>query len=129
MHHSERNHRRRSFDDSSHAHALTFCCYQRHRFLSAERACEWLAAAIVEAKARRQFSLWGYVFMPEHAHLIVKPMQSDTRVPSILKSIKQPVGRRAMSYLDAKSSPLAGSHHSRPQWSDGAAVLATGRWL
>ena len=43
--------------------------------------------------------------MPEHAHLIVKPIHPDTRVAPILKAIKQPVGHQALHHLDAQSSP------------------------
>ena len=66
--------RRRNLNLSGHAHELTFSCYRGFPFLSAERACRWLAEAIDRARARHQFSLWAYVFMPEHVHLILRPL-------------------------------------------------------
>ena len=100
MHHRDRARRRRSFDEPGHAHQLTFSCYHRFRFLEAERTCTWLAEAIERARPRLGFSLWAYVFMPEHVHLIVRPVPSSG-VAAILQAIKQPVGRRGINYLKA----------------------------
>jgi putative transposase len=99
MHHRVRLHRRRSFDEPGHAHELTFSCYRRYRFLKAERTCQWLARAIDAARRRWDFDLWAYVFMPEHVHLIVRPLGPEARVPAILRAVKQPVGRRAIAHL------------------------------
>lgn len=104
MHYSIRQHRRRSFDQPDHAHELTFCCYKRFPFLKAAgRVCGWLANSIRRSRERRGFMLWAYVFMPEHVHLIIHP--GENRIASILKDIKQPVGREALRYLDARGSP------------------------
>ncbi|MGE5754976.1 MAG: REP-associated tyrosine transposase, partial [Planctomycetaceae bacterium] len=92
---------RRSFDMAGHAHELTFTCYRRHRFLKAERTCRWLAESLEQARARWGFDLWAYVFMPEHTHLIVRPRGPEATVATILKAIKQPVGRRAILYLES----------------------------
>ena len=65
--HPEYRHRhRRSFNEPGHAHELTFTCYRRFRFLAAERTRDWLARAIDEARAKLDFALWAFVFMPEH---------------------------------------------------------------
>ncbi|MBV8611320.1 MAG: hypothetical protein JO034_28150 [Singulisphaera sp.] len=97
----ERAHRRRHFDEPGQAHELTFTCYRRFRFLDAERTCTWLAQAIERARVRLDFDLWAYVFMPEHAHLILWPRRPDSRIAPILKAIKQPVGQRGVAYLEA----------------------------
>ena len=102
MDHASRHHRRRSFDEPGHAHELTFGCYRRHQFLASERACLWLARAIDRARERWDFDVWGYVFMPEHVHLVVRP-RGGAAVASILKAIKQPVGRQAFCFLEAQA--------------------------
>jgi putative transposase len=61
--------------------------------------CVWLAEAIERARADLDLALWAYVFMPEHVHLIVHPRRPDYDMASILRAIKEPVGRRATSYL------------------------------
>jgi putative transposase len=101
MHHQDRHHRRRSFDGPGHAHELTFSCYRRFPFLGAERTCRWLARAIDEARRRRPFDLWAFVFMPEHVHLIVRPSGPGSTTAATLKAIKQPVARRAFLHLEA----------------------------
>ncbi|MGO8672783.1 MAG: REP-associated tyrosine transposase [Capsulimonadaceae bacterium] len=96
--HPHRRHRR-SCNEPGEAHELTFTCYHRHRFLAAERSCRWLCEAIDAARKEQDFALWAFVFMPEHVHLIVWPRQPIYDMGEILKAIKEPVGRRAVSYL------------------------------
>ena len=89
-----------------HAHELTFSCYRGYPFLKAERTCRWLAESIDAARREHDFALWAYVFMPNHAHLIVWPRQTDYDIASIRRAIKWPVARQAIAYL---------AEHA-PQW-------------
>ena len=86
-------------NDPGHAHQLNFGCDHNFPFLKAERTCEWLRDAIDEARQKLNFALWGYVFMPEHVHLIVCPRDAEYDVAAIRKAIKAPVGRLAIAYL------------------------------
>ena len=95
----QRRRSRKVYNDPGHAHSLTFSCYHRYRFLESERACLWLADAICEARAKYEFQLWAYVFMPDHAHLIVWPQRQPYDISTILKAIKNPVGRKAAAHL------------------------------
>jgi putative transposase len=106
MDHVSRSSRRHPCNEPGHAHELTFTCYQRHHFLAAERTCLWLAESITDARSKLDFALWAYVFMPEHVHLIVCPRQPAYSMSALLKAIKEPVGRRAMVYLE----------QHRPDW-------------
>jgi putative transposase len=56
-------------------------------------------------QARRQidFSIWAYVFMPEHVHLLIWPRQSEYDIATIRKAIKEPVGRRGIAFLKEHS--------------------------
>jgi len=96
-----RSGRRPASNVPGEGHELTFSCYHRFRFLAAERTCEWLADAIDKARTALDFALWAYVFMPEHVHLIIYPRQPVYDIESILKKIKEPVGRKAVKYLKA----------------------------
>jgi putative transposase len=96
--------KRRAFNVPGHAHELTFSCYHRYKFLAAERTCLWLAEAIEAARVTASFAVWAYVFMPEHAHFIVWPRQPVYEMASIMRAFKEPVGRRASSYL-ARHAP------------------------
>ena len=93
------NRHRRAFNEPGHAHELTFTCYRRFRFLSAERTCDRLARAIDDGRTKLDFALWAFVFMPEHMHLLVFPRQIEYRVAEILNAIKEPVGRQAIEHV------------------------------
>jgi putative transposase len=90
---------RRNFNEPGHAHVLTFSCYHGHKLLASERTCAWLAEAIDGARQELDFALWAYVFMPEHAHLIVWPRQRVYDIADILHAIMSPVARKAIRYM------------------------------
>jgi putative transposase len=104
--------RRRTHDEPGHAHELTFSCSHRRPFLKADRTRLWLVESIESARARLQFDLWAYVFMPEHVHLIVRPRVPTCTIPVLLRAIKEPVARRAVEFLA----------HQSPEWLSRLAV-------
>ena len=104
----------RRWNLAGHAHELTFSCYKNRPFLSKERTCRYLAAAINASRVKHDFDLWAYVLMPDHVHLVIHPRQEKYSIARILRSIKQPVSRRAVEYLK-KNNP------------DGLRLLATGQ--
>jgi putative transposase len=96
--HREEIHRKkcRRYNFPGDAHELTFSCYRHRAFLSSNRTCRYLVDSIVRAKQKYEFDLWAYVFMPNHAHLLVYPRKQDYSVSQILLSIKQSVSRKAV---------------------------------
>src|SRR5436305_14644540 len=94
-----REKRRSSVNEPGHAHELTFSCFRGYAFLKAERTCQWLADSINDARTELDFELWAYVFMREHVHLLIFPKSSKYEVPVISHALKEPVGRRAVTYL------------------------------
>jgi putative transposase len=82
-----------------HAHELTFSCYHRFAFLQSELTCQWLADAINEAREEHNFAIWAYVFMPEHAHVLIYPKNPVYNISTIWADIKGPVGRKAIAHL------------------------------
>jgi putative transposase len=99
MHWQERLQRPQAYNDPGHAHELTFSCYRRFAFLSKDRTCQWLADAIRAAKSELKYSLWAYVFMPDHVHLIVFPQEQEYNDAEFLKRVKEPVSRSAVQFL------------------------------
>ena len=96
-----RNHpRRHNYNDPGHAHALTFSCYNGYPFLESERTCQWLADSVEDARTIFGFALLAYVFMPDHAHLLVLPLTADYDISRIRHAIKSPVARRAVRFLE-----------------------------
>ena len=90
------------WNTAGQAHALTFSCYRKRAFLSKEQPCQWLVEAIDAAQRRHAFDLWAYVFMPDHVHLVVYPREDTYSISGILRSIKQPVSRKAVACLKAQ---------------------------
>jgi putative transposase len=111
-----RDGRRKSFNTPAHAHELTFSCYRKFEFLKAERTCQWLAEAISQARVKHDFALWAYVFMPDHAHLIIHPRRAEYDIGKISASLKLPVARRAINFLQVNNSPWL-SHITRERGS------------
>ena len=91
---------RRNINEPGHAHELTFSCYHRFPFLKAERTCQWLAESIEGARQELHFLLWASVFMHDHAHVIVFPLNKEYDIAPIRRAIKAPVARQAIEYLE-----------------------------
>jgi len=87
------------FNTPGHVHELTFSCYRNRRFLLSERTCQWLIESIDKAREKYNFSLWAYVFMPDHVHLLIQPMEEEYYISNILKEIKTDPARKAIKYL------------------------------
>ena len=92
---------RRSYDVPGHAHYLTFSCWRGQRFLAAERGCLWLLEAIGAARRVHPFDLWAWVIMPEHVHMLLPA--DGVSISGILKSVKQPVAKRAVEWVRRNS--------------------------
>jgi putative transposase len=106
---------RRTINLPGHAHELTFSCHDRLPLLSKDRTRLWFIDALKAARERHGFSLWAYVIMPEHVHVLLLP-KDESGIEPILASIKLPVSRRAMAYLR--------SHD--PQWLERLKVTRPG---
>ncbi len=106
------------WDLPGHAHELTFSCYDGRPFLSRERTCLYLGEAIAAARAKHDFDLWAYVFMPNHVHMVICPRRESYSVSDMLRSMKQPVARRAIDYLKQNNPSglrlLATGEHRQP---------------
>jgi putative transposase len=91
------------YNHPGHAHALTFSCFQRRPFLSRDRSRQWLIEAIDRARDKQHFHVWAYVLMPEHAHVLLRPLEDAYDISEILSSIKQSVAKRAVLYVQRES--------------------------
>src|SRR5262245_22294475 len=95
----ENRKRFRRIDQLGDAHFLTWSCFRRQPFFKSERCCRWLAGAIRRATMARHFLVWGFVFMPDHVHLLLLPTTEEPSLSTIAKSIKQSASRRAVAWL------------------------------
>ncbi len=87
-----------------HLHFITFSCYHRLPLLKSIRARSFLIQLLGELRARYQFSIVGYVVMPEHVHLLVGEPRVGT--PSIVVQVlKQRVSRQLRRTSDSVGLP------------------------
>jgi putative transposase len=98
----------RRIDQPGDAHYLTWSCYRRIPFFENDPCCEWLAEAIVRVARGQGWRVWGYVFMPDHVHLLVLPtvFEAGYSVSDAAKSIKQSVTRRTVAWMQINHSEL-----------------------
>ena len=87
-------------------HELTFSCYRGMALLANDARRRLLSEAIQRAMSRWQFRLVGFVFMPEHVHLLVLPGLHEPRIDGLLKAIKRPFAFRVKQLLEAARSSL-----------------------
>ncbi len=104
---SDRPHRKRvrHYDRSGDAHALTFSCYRKLDLLTDDRILRLLSEAVDRARQTAGFGLTGFVFMPNHVHLLVFPTRDDATVSALLYAIKRPFSYRAKQLWTAERSP------------------------
>ncbi len=89
----------RSYNKPGHAHERTFSCFRRLPLLSRDRTRQWFLEALESARQRRNLTLWAYVIMPEHVHVIVWPRDPTYEVRLIRTALKVPVQRKALDFL------------------------------
>jgi len=87
-------------------HFITFCCYQRRPLLGSARVRNIAVKILREVRARYRFALVGFVFMPEHAHLLIS--ESGSASPArIIQVFKQRLSRRMRGKKRPGKSQLA----------------------
>jgi putative transposase len=101
-------HRKRvkHFDLPGHCHELTFSCYRRLPLLTNDSWREQLARSIDRARRPPRLAVGAFVFMPEHVHLLVHPVEIASRIDELLFAIKRPYSYRIKRQLVASRSPL-----------------------
>ena len=116
---------RKSHNIPSHAHELTFSCYNNRQFLKYDITRGFFLDAIERAREKHNFDLWAYVIMPEHVHLLIWPGEKEYSIAKILQAIKLSTTKRAMKYLEMnkpeKLKWLSTGQASNPYrfWQDG----------
>ncbi len=101
-------HRKRMqhFNEPGHLHFMTFSCYQRLPLLTNDLFRCWLAECLNKALVVHDVQLSGFVFMPEHVHLLVWPQKEVYSLADFQHSFKQPFSLRIKNRLEAINSPL-----------------------
>ncbi len=85
----------RHVHEPGHLHELTFSCYRRLPLLTNDPWRERLARSLDEANREAGIELVGFVFMPEHLHLLVSLTDPSQSIGRYLARIKQPFPNRS----------------------------------
>jgi len=81
------------FQRAEALHFITFSCLNRLPFLDAPEPKETVEIILEQTRARHQASVYAYVLMPEHIHLLINEPPSIL-VAQFLKALKQIVSRK-----------------------------------
>ncbi len=118
------------YDDLGHVHELTFSCYQRKPLLLSDWRRRLLSRSIDRAMQRHTFRLIGFVYMPEHVHLLVYPEALESRIDRLLYAIKRPFSVRVKARLEQTNDRLLDeTHDPRAAGKDEFSLLAGRAWL
>ena len=72
---------------------MTFCCYHRRPSFIPDAARETFQSALERVRKSFDLSIYGYVVMPDHVHLLISEPQRET-IAEVIKSLKQGGARR-----------------------------------
>jgi len=93
------------FDHVPGARFITFCTHQKLPIFTDDEFYKILIDSIKISKDKYKFKLLGYVFMPEHVHLVIVPIP-DSKVGQIIGKIKSDSGKNILDLLRKCNSPL-----------------------
>jgi putative transposase len=96
----------RHFHEAGHLHELTFSCYRRMPLLTNDTWREKLARCLEAAGEETAMELVGFVFMPEHVHLLVSPTVANPSIGRYLARVKQPFSAQLKGVLAQRDSRL-----------------------
>ena len=96
----------RRFHRPGDFHELTFSTYRRMPILTNDDWRERLARSIDRAGEETRVELVGFVFMPEHVHLLVYPLSQTGDIDKYLAGLKQSISKQIKAILTAtQTSP------------------------
>jgi len=89
-----------------HLHFLTFSCYLRRPLLTNDLFRTWLSETLNKTLAAHDFQLCGFVYMPEHVHMLVWPQKGVYSIAAFQHAFKRPYSLRIKNHLKKLNSPL-----------------------
>lgn len=87
--------KRKARNTPGHSHYYTCSTYHRKPYLTDERICEALAKPIGEAAKKHNFVVLAYVFMPDHLHMLIHPLNEVYSMELIMQAMKKGVSSKA----------------------------------
>jgi len=72
--------------------------YRRTQVFRSRRFCEFFVQRLEEVRQKLGYLLIGWVLMPEHFHLLLKPQPAET-TPRVVKELKEETAKRILKVL------------------------------
>ena len=93
------------FHGANHLHFITFSCYRRQQLLAMAHRRDAFLQLFEQVRRRYDFTVVGYVVMPEHVHLLIsEPAEGD--VALLMKVLKQRAARRFLARKNGNEQSL-----------------------
>lgn len=90
------------------AHELTLRAHHRQPILVTPLVCAHLAQQIRAVSDQYKFSVWAFVFMPDHFHLLVQSKQLNYDIGEYLEAIKLAFHEKAVEILGLHAPQVLG---------------------
>lgn len=100
--HRKRLHRR---EVDRQSRFITFSCEQRLPLLQYPAIADLLVSALARMRSEFNLSLYAWVVMPEHVHLLVRPGADRSLTPA-LRSLKTSVARQVLFRWKTLDAPI-----------------------
>ena len=97
--------RMRRWEGTASARFVTFSCYRRLPLLGTDTIRDLFADRLAATRQQHGLQLFAWVVMPEHAHLLVRPMPG-TSLADALRSLKTSVAKRAIARWRELGAPI-----------------------
>ena len=87
------------YNTPGHAHELTVSCFKGIPFFNDTAACDRFLTELYQAKIDFSFSIWAYVIMPQHIHILIFPNENTYDIKKITKSLHGRIAKKYMTTL------------------------------
>jgi putative transposase len=77
---------------------ITSSTYRRAQVFRSPRFCEYFVQRLEEVRQKMNCLLIGWVLMPEHFHLLLKPHPAES-TPVVIKELKEETAKRILKTL------------------------------
>jgi putative transposase len=82
------------YQTSGHFHAINFSCYDRRPYLATPAARDLFEHSLEKTRLKYDLHIFGYVVMPEHAHLLVSEPKHEP-LSKAIQSLKLSVSKQS----------------------------------
>ena len=81
------------YQECGDLHFITFSCHERRSYLAEAEARDQFLISLEMSRQKYDFTLHGFVVMPEHIHLLITEPKLG-QLPAVIQAVKQSVARR-----------------------------------